>query len=75
VTERGVFELGPDGLCLIEIAPGVDYERDIAPIIGAKFHVAEDLRQMDPSYFREQPLDWPSLQTTVYRTCAVGGQS
>jgi propionate CoA-transferase len=40
VTERCVFRLDPDGLRLIEIAPGVDFERDIVahmafrPIVG-----------------------------------------
>ena len=29
VTERCVFQLTPDGLELIEVAPGIDIERDI----------------------------------------------
>ncbi len=75
VTERGVFQLQPDGLYLVEIAPGLDVERDLAPIVGAKFHVAEDLRLMDSAYYRAAPLDWPSLATTQYRTSGPGRQS
>ena len=29
VTERCVFKLTPDGLELVEVAPGIDIERDI----------------------------------------------
>lgn len=34
VTERCVFELTPDGLALIEVAPGIDVERDVLAHLG-----------------------------------------
>jgi propionate CoA-transferase len=55
VTERGVFELDNEGLKLVEIAPGVDLERDIisqmdvAPII-------DELREMDGRIFRDEEM-------------------
>ncbi|MEM7224106.1 MAG: acyl CoA:acetate/3-ketoacid CoA transferase [Pseudomonadota bacterium] len=60
VTERCVFRLTPDGLELIEIAPGVDLERDILantafrPILRAP-------RKMDSRLFRDEPMDLKAL--------------
>lgn len=56
VTERAVFDLGPDGLRLIEIAPGMDLDRDILahmafrPVIG-------EITEMDPRIFRDDAMD------------------
>ena len=56
VTERCVFRLQPDGLHLIEVAPGVDIERDIVshmefrPVIG-------DVAEMDARIFRPEPME------------------
>jgi acyl CoA:acetate/3-ketoacid CoA transferase len=56
VTERCVFRLTEDGLVLVEIAPGVDLDRDIRAKIGFPLQVAPDLRAMDPRIFREEPM-------------------
>jgi propionate CoA-transferase len=55
VTERCVFRLGARGLELIEVAPGIDIDRDIlahmefAPIV-------ENPLPMDPCIFRDEPM-------------------
>ncbi len=56
VTEAAVFRLAPEGVRLEEIAPGLDFERDIAPKMGFRPRVAEPLKPMAPELFREQPL-------------------
>ena len=43
VTERCVLELRPEGLTVIEIAPGVDLQRDVLDKAAFKLHVADDL--------------------------------
>jgi len=51
VTERCVFELTKQGLCLIEIAPGIDLERDILANMDYRPLVAENLKLMDAALF------------------------
>lgn len=57
VTERCVFRLTPDGLELVEIAPGIDLERDIVANMGFRPYVSPELKQMDPRLFRESLMD------------------
>ena len=51
VTERAVFRVGPQGLELIEIAPGLDAERDVIARMGFRPEVAEELKTMDARIF------------------------
>jgi propionate CoA-transferase len=51
VTERCVFRLEPDGLALIEIAPGVDLQRDIVDQMAFAPIVREPVPLMDPLIF------------------------
>jgi len=57
VTERAVFRVGPDGLELIEIAPGLDAERDVIAHMGFPPRVARDLEVMDPRIFSARKMD------------------
>jgi len=56
ITERCVFRLGPSGLELTEIAPGVDLERDILALLPFKPAMPQPPRPMDPALFRPQPM-------------------
>jgi len=56
VTERAVFELRPEGLTLIEIAPGVDLEKDILGKMRFKPKIAPRLKEMDTKIFSEEPM-------------------
>lgn len=66
VTERAVFAATPDGLRLIEVAPGIDIERDVlgqmdfAPIV-------QDVALMDSRIFLPQPMGLAAL----LRPCAT----
>lgn len=51
VTERAVFELGAEGLVLIEVAPGVDIERDIMKQMSFTPAVREPVKQMSAEVF------------------------
>ncbi len=52
VTERCVFGLGPGGLRLLELAPGVDLERDVLALMDTA-PIIDEIRQMDARIFRD----------------------
>lgn len=56
VTERAVFRLTPDGLELIEIAPGIDLEKDVLAQMDFKPIVSKSLKKMDPRIFRPEKM-------------------
>jgi propionate CoA-transferase len=56
ITERAVFALEADGLVLIEVAPGIDVERDVLARMGFRPRVADDLRTMDRRLYAEGPM-------------------
>jgi propionate CoA-transferase len=56
VTERCVLRLGPGGLELAEIAPGIDLERDLLAKMSFRPQIATDLRDMDAAIFSHAPL-------------------
>lgn len=53
VTERCVFSLLPEGLTLIEIAPGINLENDILALMDFKPNISRDLKLMPPELFKE----------------------
>ncbi|MFP3154855.1 acyl CoA:acetate/3-ketoacid CoA transferase [Lachnospiraceae bacterium ZAX-1] len=56
VTERAVFELRKVGPVLIEIAPGVDLQKDILDQMKFKPIIAENLKEMHAGLFQEAPF-------------------
>jgi propionate CoA-transferase len=56
VTERCVFALGPEGLELIEVAPGIDVERDILAHMAFRPRIATNLKTMDARIGRTKPM-------------------
>ncbi|MBL8436808.1 MAG: malonate decarboxylase subunit alpha [Zoogloeaceae bacterium] len=56
VTERCVFRLEEEGLVLVEIAPGIDLERDILAHMDFRPIVSPRLALMDARIFREEPM-------------------
>ena len=57
VTERCVFELGPHGLVLVEVAPGIDIERDILAHMAFAPIVVPPPVSMDAKIFRTEPIE------------------
>lgn len=54
ITERAVFELIDGVLTLTEIAPGVDFEKDVLGQMEFQPHVASNLKIMDERLFKPE---------------------
>ncbi|WP_421740678.1 acyl CoA:acetate/3-ketoacid CoA transferase [Cellulomonas sp.] len=56
VTERAVLELRAEGVTVIEIAPGVDLQRDVLDKAKFPLLVADNLKVMDSRLFDKAPM-------------------
>jgi propionate CoA-transferase len=56
VTERCVFRLGQEGLELVEVAPGIDIERDILARMEFRPVIRRDPAIMDRRIFSDAPM-------------------
>jgi propionate CoA-transferase len=56
VTERAVIRLEPEGMTVIEVAPGIDLERDVLGQAEIPLRVSPELREMDARLFRPEPM-------------------
>lgn len=59
VTERAVFQLTKEGLEIIEIAPGIDLERDVFSVMEFRPLVSPSLKLMPAGIFHEH---WGGLK-------------
>jgi propionate CoA-transferase len=73
ITERCVFRLCPEGLELIEVAPGIDIERDIvqqmdfAPVINQTPQLMDErIFRPDPMLLRDELLRVPLERRFIY---------
>jgi propionate CoA-transferase len=60
VTERCVFELRAEGLQLVEVAPGIDIERDILSHMGFR-PVIDEVKVMDARIYQARPMGLPAV--------------
>jgi len=56
VTERCVMKLTREGLLVTEIAPGIEFDRDIQAFSDVPLTQADTLKEMDPRLFRPEPM-------------------
>ena len=64
ITERAVFRLIDHKMTLVEIAPGIDLQKDILDQIGFMPEISKELKLMDPAIFEES---WGGLDRYINR--------
>ena len=62
VTERCVMELRDGVMTIVEVAPGIDVDRDIIAHMDFVPAIADDVREMDPALFQEE---WDGLKDVL----------
>ncbi len=63
LTDRCLFELGPQGLTLTEVAPGIDVQRDVLDQMQFRPRIAERLRTWPQALFAPGRIDLGSFWT------------
>jgi propionate CoA-transferase len=63
ITERGVFNLGKEGLILTEVAPGIDLQKEIVSVAAFKFKIADQVREMDSCIFKPGRMGLKNLHS------------
>jgi len=56
VTERCVFALGSEGLKLVQVAPGIDVEREVLAQMAFRPQIDGDMKTMDPRICSPKPM-------------------
>jgi len=67
VTERAVFDMVDGALRLVELAPGIDLQRDVLDQMEFRPLVAEHVRKMDARIFAAGPMN---LRSSAARAAA-----
>jgi len=62
VTERCVFKLINGKMTVIEVAPGINLEKDILNQMDFRPEISDNLKEMDPGLFSEK---WDGLDTIM----------
>jgi propionate CoA-transferase len=70
ITERAVFRAVNGALELVEIAPGIDLDKDILPHMAVRPRIAPDLKLMDKRLFSAAPMNLRRDMDTMERSSA-----